>query len=183
MTRTALGQYQLTIPGQSPTTGMLILTVANEISNASTTAPDDNILTYATGSGSSFTINSFDLPDLGSASSNFSDTKFVWAFISFANPVSPYFLPGDYNHDWLVDNADYATWRSQYGQSSGYMTADGNGDGRVDTADYVLWRKYRSASGSGAIEGGAVPEPATFSLCFSLCLLMGWRRRRGVEGA
>ena len=31
MTRTATGQYQLTVPGESPTTGMLILSVAYEV--------------------------------------------------------------------------------------------------------------------------------------------------------
>ena len=65
MARTATGQYQLTVPGQSPTTGMLILSVAHEATASGVTAPDDNILTYDVGAGSTFTINSYDLPDLG----------------------------------------------------------------------------------------------------------------------
>jgi hypothetical protein len=171
MTRTGTGQYQLTVPGESPTTGMLILNVANEITIGPTTAPDDNILTYGAGSGNTFTINSFDLANLGSASSNFEDTKFVWAFISFDDPIQPYILPGDFNRDWLVDDADYFTWRNQYGKSTGNLTADGNGDGKVDAADFVLWRKHRTPGGSGAIEGAAVPEPSFFALAISVTLM------------
>ena len=88
MSKTATGQYTLTVPGESPTTGMLIMSVANEVTSGAVTAPDDNILTYATGTGNSFTINSYDLPAAG-----FQDTKFVWAFISFANPIAPYVIP------------------------------------------------------------------------------------------
>jgi hypothetical protein len=157
MSKTGTGQYQLTIPGQSPTTGMLILTVANQVTST-VTAPDHNILTYGAGSGSSFTINSFDLPDLGVGPNyGFQDTKFVWAFISFANPLEPYVIPGDYNRDALVDNFDYQVWRAAYGQTTGWMPADGNGDGVVDGADYVYWRNNRS--GGGSAESGAIPEP------------------------
>jgi hypothetical protein len=179
MMRTGTGQYQLTVPGQSPTTGMLILTVAHQTTITGTTAPDDNILTYDVGAGGTFTINSYDLPDLGVSPFGVQDTKFVWAFISFANPIEPYFLPGDFNHDWLVDNADYATWRSQFGKTTGYMPADGNGDGKVDAADYILWRKYATSSGSGAITDGAVPEPAALGLVAIVGLSLALRRRTG----
>ena len=165
MSKTATGQYTLTVPGESPTTGMLIMSVANEVTSGVVTAPDDNILTYATGTGNSFTINSYDLPGAG-----FQDTKFVWAFISFANPIAPYVIPGDYNRDALVDDFDYQVWRSEYGKSSGWLPADGNGDGVVDTADYVLWRKNR-ASGSGAGAAAAIPEPAGATLILVLSLL------------
>jgi hypothetical protein len=169
MNRTATGQYELTIPGQSPETGMLVLSVAYQ-ANSGVIAPDDNILTYA-GSGNTFTINSYDLPALGTGPSyGFQDTKFVWAFISFADPFEPYVIPGDYNRDALVDNFDYEIWRKSYGQTTGWMPADGNGDGVVDTADYIIWRKGDAASGSGAGSDTAVPEPA----CLSLSFLAGW---------
>ena len=51
MSRTETGQYQLTIPGESPQTGMLLLSVANQVTVASVTAPDDNFLTYGSGAG------------------------------------------------------------------------------------------------------------------------------------
>jgi hypothetical protein len=157
MAKTAAGQYELTVPGESPTTGMLILSVASEVTSGtpSVTAPEDNILTYATGANGKFTINSYDLPGAG-----FQDTKFVWAFISFDDPIEPYVIPGDYNRDALVDNVDYQEWRREYGRTSGWMPADGNGDGKVDAADFVFWRKHRASGGSGAFDGAAVPEPA-----------------------
>jgi hypothetical protein len=156
MAKTATGRYELTVPGESPTTGMLILTVASEVTSGSpsVTAPEDNVLTYATGVNGKFSINSYDLPGAG-----FQDSKFVWAFISFDNPIEPYVIPGDYNRDALVDDFDYQEWRREYGRTSGWMPADGNGDGTVDAADYLLWRKNRPPGGSGAIEGAAVPEP------------------------
>ncbi|MCC7474745.1 MAG: hypothetical protein IT425_05075 [Pirellulales bacterium] len=160
MAKTATGQYELTIPGQTPDTGMLILSVAYEATASGVTAPDDNVLTYGTGTGGKFTINSYDLPNL-----NFQDTKFVWAFVSFADPLEPYVIPGDYNRDALVDNVDYQVWRSQYGETTGWLSADGNGDGIVDTADYVFWRKHLAGGpGSGTGAAAVIPEPMALAL-------------------
>ena len=97
------------------------------------TAPDDNILTYEGSSTGSFLINSYDLPALG-----FQDTKFVWAFISFDDPISPFVLPGDFNDDGVVDDGDYAVWRAQFGLAGQSLSADGNQDGVVDNDDYVI---------------------------------------------
>jgi hypothetical protein len=49
---------------------------------------------------------------------------------------------GDYDVDGDIDAADYALWRTSYGQSVQYPGngADGNNNGIVDTADYVVWR-------------------------------------------
>ena len=149
MSRTSAGQYQLTIPGESPQTGMLLLSVANQVTISTVTAPDDNFLTYGAGAGSAFTINSYDI--VTGAPVAFEDTKFVWAFIKFADPIEPYVIPGDFNRDALVDNFDYQVWRTQYGNPAALTydgDADGNGDGVVDSADYVLWRN-NAAGGSG----------------------------------
>ncbi len=73
-------------------------------------------------------------------------------------------IPGDYNADGVVDEADYNTWRAAYGNSvTPGSGADGNGDGVVDTADYVMWRIQMSAgsASASALQGAAVPEPAT----------------------
>jgi hypothetical protein len=80
------GQYQLTIPGESPETGMLILTIAKETAIGGVTAPDDNFLTYEADAEGRFIINSLDLT--GSNNLNFEDTEFVWAFISFTHPIT-----------------------------------------------------------------------------------------------
>jgi hypothetical protein len=50
------------------------------------------------------------------------------------------YLVGDYNYDGTVDQADHATWSSQYGAKGPGHSADGNQDESVDAADYTVWR-------------------------------------------
>lgn len=68
-------------------------------------------------------------------------------------------LAGDYNHDGIVDAADYILWR--------------DGLGTVYTqADYDVWRAHFGQTanrGAGATTSVAVPEPATL-----LMLLVGF---------
>jgi hypothetical protein len=78
-------------------------------------------------------------------------------------------IPGDFNGDRLVDDADYFVWRSAIG-ATGTNAADANHDGVVDGLDYVIWRKAMlanagpgSGSGSGQFQS-AVPEPASWPL-------------------
>ena len=78
ITRTATGRYQLDIPGQSPETGVLLLTG----SRLFTDGPDDNIFSYEDAS-SSFMIESRDLPSTG-----LQDSYFTFAFIPFTAPPS-----------------------------------------------------------------------------------------------
>ena len=54
-------------------------------------------------------------------------------------------LPGDYDGSGLVDQADYATWKTAFG-ATGQQPADGNGDGTVNLADYTIWRDNLGAS-------------------------------------
>ena len=74
-------------------------------------------------------------------------------------------LPGDYNHNGVVDAADYAIWRNTQGQSvTPGSGADGNGDGVITAADFDVWRShFGQTSGSGsalaASKMAAVPEP------------------------
>lgn len=101
-------------------------------------------------------------------------------------------LPGDYNQDMKVDQADYAVWRASVGTgTSGLHTAayaDGNYDGLVDGADYVIWRKHLGETGPvghGAgsdafIVESAVPEPASVTFFAVGAALMGLRRRQRV---
>jgi hypothetical protein len=62
-------------------------------------------------------------------------------------------VPGDFNHDGVVNSADYASWRETDGTFAGYNT----------------WREHfgeisSSASGSGGIGSLYVPEPSALML-------------------
>jgi hypothetical protein len=56
------------------------------------------------------------------------------------------FATADYNHSGLVDQADYDSWRANFGgNANAALAADGNLSGTVDASDYVLWRKNATA--------------------------------------
>ena len=70
-------------------------------------------------------------------------------------------LPGDFNHDDVVDAADYTVWR------------DGLGS-QYTLADYDDWKShFGQNAGSGTGSGGsvAVPEPASLILVFAAFFL------------
>lgn len=81
LTRLATGQYELAISGESPETGMLLLS-ASKIWD--TGVVEDNYLSYeAYGvDGTHFLIESRDLPGTG-----LQDTDFVFAFLKFDDPM------------------------------------------------------------------------------------------------
>jgi hypothetical protein len=73
-------------------------------------------------------------------------------------------LTGDYNHNGIVDAADYTVWRDMLGSTSN-LAADGNGNGIIDAGDYAVWRShFGHTAGSGSFASGGVPEPATILL-------------------
>ena len=45
----------------------------------------------------------------------------------------------DYNHNGIVDAADYVLWRKSLGSTTN-LAADGNHNGMVDNDDFELWR-------------------------------------------
>lgn len=60
-------------------------------------------------------------------------------------------LRGDYDKDLDVDAADYAVWKTAFGQAvAAGAGADGNSDGRVDVSDYVVWRDNLGATAAGS---------------------------------
>ncbi|TWT35288.1 CotH protein [Posidoniimonas corsicana] len=68
-------------------------------------------------------------------------------------------LPGDFDSNGAVEQADYDVWRSTYGSTSD-LRADGNNDGRVDAADYSIWRDNLGAVAAPIIAAVSVPAPA-----------------------
>jgi hypothetical protein len=174
MTRLGTGQYELTIPGESPTTGMLILTVAKLVNEVAASTPDDNILTYQANAAGHFVIKSWDLPTVPLT---LQDTGFVWAFIKFSDPLAP-LHPGDFDSDGDVDGADFVAWQTNFPKASGATLAQGDADkdGDVDGADFVIWQtNFPYTPGSGS---STVPEPHGGLLAMmGLAVLYGLRAR------
>jgi hypothetical protein len=82
------------------------------------------------------------------------------------------FGAGDYNHDHVVNAADYTVWRNSLGQVATGLPADGNLNGMIDAGDYDIWKMNFGntvpGAGSGAAASGValgaghpVPEPST----------------------
>jgi hypothetical protein len=77
-------------------------------------------------------------------------------------------IPGDYDGNRTVEQADFTLWKSVFGNSVDPGTsADGNGNGTIDAADYVIWRKNlgmsQPAAASTTQGGGAVHSALALS--------------------
>jgi hypothetical protein len=82
----------------------------------------------------------------------------IETFAAYNIHIQEYALPGDYNGDFVVDNADYMQWRSTFGQTvTNGTAADGNGNGRIDAADYTVWQEHLGE----VVHDGPPPAPFT----------------------
>jgi hypothetical protein len=80
-------------------------------------------------------------------------------------------IPGDYDQDGEVDNADYDVWKRNFG-SGWNLAADGNLNGIVDAADYTIWRANFGQSVNELLgRGSAVPEPSAMLLVIGFGIL------------
>ena len=78
-------------------------------------------------------------------------------------------LPGDYNHDLIVDAADYVVWRDQFGSDGHRLAADGNGDNMVTQLDYDVWKANFGIMCRRQplhVQYAPVPEPSMFAVAF-----------------
>lgn len=139
----------------------------------------DGLLVAALGMGSAGTGQVFEVDFAGNP---------AVPFLSEIEPASavivvPDLLPGDFNGDGNVDNADYVKWKDDFGsQVIPTSGADGNGDGLVDIADYTIWRNTLGATGlvPGAAVVANVPEPATVWVAgVALLGTVCWYRKQG----
>jgi hypothetical protein len=88
-------------------------------------------------------------------------------------------VPGDYNDNGVVDMADYVLWRK-----GGPLQNEVNTPGTVDASDYDAWRaKFGNTSGSGSLNGAAVPEPTAMVLVvIGIASCCCGSRRKGKTG-
>jgi len=71
---------------------------------------------------------------------------------------------GDYNHNGIVDAADYTVWRDTLGSTTD-LRANGDDSGAsagvIDAADYLVWTtNFGSSSARSHDASRAIPEPA-----------------------
>jgi GH18 family chitinase len=96
----------------------------------------------------------------------------------FAPPI-----PGDFNADGVVDEADLERWSAGFGTIGGsHWHGDANGDQIVDGADLLIWQSNLGMTAVAPF-AGAIPEPATMSLALLACVAATYTRRRFRRGA
>ncbi len=124
--------------------------------------------------GSSITIYSNELQATAWNSADPSFEEFRFGFRVARIPES--LLPGDYNHNGVVDAADYIVWRKGLGTT-------------YTQSDYEVWRAhFGQTAGSGTALPSAeslpvaVPEPsALVLLSFGLAALVATRPARPTQ--
>jgi glucose/arabinose dehydrogenase len=164
-------------------------------SRNSSATTDDNYWRFDTADpvGSVENIDSLLVPDVGTVQFpvSFGEDAVGNLYIAYLSSGNVFriatndLLPGDYDADGKVDNADYAVWQADFGSTTN-LDADGNGDNVVDAADYTVWRDNfgNSVHNLGAGSGGVgAPEPAALALVgqITALLLLRVRRRGNIE--
>jgi hypothetical protein len=77
-------------------------------------------------------------------------------------------IPGDFQLDGDVDNADLAVWRTGFGLATSATPGNGdaNSDGQVSGADFLIWQRNHGIQPPTIVSGIApAPEPATLGAC------------------
>jgi cyclophilin family peptidyl-prolyl cis-trans isomerase len=86
-------------------------------------------------------------------------------------------LPGDFDRNGTVNNADLAILKASFGTTSGALLDDGDADmdGDVDGQDLLLYQRNLGKTNTPL---SAVPEPAAATLAAAGIAALGARRRR-----
>jgi hypothetical protein len=102
----------------------------------------------------------------------------VWSLSQTATAVTLNVVKADYNHNGVVDGADYLVWQRQFGMTAANLDADGNGDGAVSTLDRLLWAQHIGKTAGTPSGIAAIPEPASACLAAWAAAVLGAARRR-----
>ena len=97
--------------------------------------------------------------------------------VAYTAAASP---SGDYNHNGVIDAADYVIWRKTLNSSASPAGsgADGNANGVIDNGDYTYWRERFGTSTAGFATAASVPEPgAAILLLMAVPLALLHKRR------
>jgi hypothetical protein len=149
-------------------------TVVDEFNFGATTNTDvafDNVGNLYVGNRSAEFVHVWSPPNGPAASKTYADNQFSTDSLGPLGAIAltaATGLQGDFNHDNVVNGADFLIWQRNLGQTgqTNNNNGDANGNGSVDLADLTIWKtSFGQTSSSGA--AGAVPEPA------SLVLLVG----------
>jgi hypothetical protein len=92
-------------------------------------------------------------------------------------------IPGDFQLDGDVDDADLAIWRNGFGIASGATTSNGdaNSDGQVSGADFLIWQRNRGIQPpETANRPATAPEPATLGACLLALAAVAVTRRHSL---
>lgn len=76
---------------------------------------------------------------------------------SIALQVDAPSLPGDFDHNGVVEGTDLAQWKGDMGANG---DSDADGDGDSDGADFLVWQQNFGLNVFGSPSVQAVPEPA-----------------------
>jgi hypothetical protein len=89
-------------------------------------------------------------------------------------------LPGDFNGDHVVNEADLNLWTTNFGASEATLAmGDGDRNGVVDGADFLIWQRQVTPPSVPATAN--VPEPAAFSLILFAAVALRRRSARTRE--
>lgn len=84
-------------------------------------------------------------------------------------------IPGDFDGNGIVDAADLAQWKGDYGLNG---NSDSDGDGDTDGADFLTWQRQLGISSPTRPVSTVVPEPGALAMLFAALLAVSHCLRR-----